>query len=329
MTEPVVNLVTGASGGLGSALVERLRREGGRVRALVRRLPGAPLDGVEWVRGDLADADAVDRAVQGTATVFHSGATMKGTWPEHQAGTVDGTRHVIAACRRHQVGKLVHVSSMSVIQWAGAEPFAPVDEATALEPRAEERGSYTRAKLEAEKLASAAAAQGVPVVIVRPGKIFGPRNPLMNPSVARRVAGRYLVLGDGELPLPLVYVDDVVDALLLAARGDLRRGEIIQIIDPEAWTQNQVLAEMVGPGAKVLRVPRAVVFALGRASEIALGALKKPSPVSRYRLQSALALRRFESKNAEKLLGWRPAVGVREGVRRIKNGASGDVDQIA
>jgi len=311
-------LVTGASGGLGSALVERLRQEGGRVRALVRRLPAAAHDGVEYLRGDLADAEAVDRAVQGTTTVFHSGATMKGPWPEHQAGTIDGTRHVIAACRRHQVGKLVHVSSMSVIQWAGAEPFAPVDEATPLEPRAEERGAYTRAKLEAEKLVSAAAAEGLPVVIVRPGKIFGPRNPLMSGSVARRVAGRYLVLGDGELPLPLVHVDDVVDALMLAARGDLHRGEIIQIIDPDVWTQNQVLAEMVGPGAKVLRVPRAVVFALGRASELALGALKKPSPASRYRLQSALALRRFESKNADPLLGWKPRLGVRQGILRLK-----------
>ena len=76
------------------------------------------------------------------------------------------------------------------------------------------------------------------------------------------------------------------------------------------------------PGAKVLRVPRAVVFALGRASELALGALKKPSPASRYRLQSALALRRFESKNAEKLLGWKPAVGVSEGIQRLKAGHS-------
>lgn len=316
-------LVTGASGGLGSALVERLRQERARVRALVRRLPSAANDGIEFVRGDLADADAVDRAVQGATTVFHAGATMKGTWPEHQAGTIDGTRHVLAACRRHQVGKLIHVSSMSVIQWAGAEPYAPVDETTPLEPRAEERGAYTRAKLDAEKLVAAAAADGLPAVIVRPGQIFGGRIPLMTAAVARRAAGRYLVLGDGELPLPLVYVDDVVDALVLAARSDLRRGEIIQIIDPQPWTQNQVLSEMVGPSAKILRLPRALVFALGRASELALGAVKKPSPLSRYRLQSALALRRFESTNADKLLGWKPRVGVREGIRRLASSRPG------
>lgn len=321
MGESPIYLVTGASGGLGSAVVERLRRDGARVRAMVRRMPAAPQDGIEYVRGDLADSEAVDRAVQGTAAVFHAGATMKGAWPEHQAGTIEGTRNVLAACRRHQVAKLIHVSSMSVIQWAGAEPFAPVDEQTPLEPRAEERGAYTRAKLEAEKLVSAAAAAGLPAVIVRPGKIFGPRNPIMSGAVARRAAGRYLMLGDGEVILPLVYVDDVVDALMLAARRDLRRGEIIQIIDPEPWTQNQVLAEMAGPGAKVVRIPRPVVFAMGRASELVLGVLKKQSPASRYRLQSALALRRFESKNAESLLGWKPRVGVRDGIRRVKPGA--------
>ncbi len=311
-------LVTGASGGLGSALVDRLRRDGKRVRAMVRRMPDRPLEGVEYVRGDLADATAVDRAVRGVRCVFHAGATMKGGWPEHQGGTIEGTRNVLDACRKHRVAKLVHVSSMSVIDWAGADAYSPVDEETPLEPRAEERGAYTRAKLEAEKLVVAAAEAGLPAVIVRPGQIFGGRIPLMTGAVARRAAGRFLVLGDGELPLPLVYIDDVVDALCRAADSDLHRGEVIQIVDPEPWTQNQVLAEVAGPSARVLRVPRGAVFAMGRASEIALGALGKQSPLAAYRLRSALALRRFHSQRAEQLLGWRPRVGVREGIRRVQ-----------
>ena len=308
-------LVTGGSGGLGSALVARLRSEGKRVRVMVRRVPERPQEGIEYVRGDLADPAAVDSAVRGAACVFHVGATMKGGWPEHQGGTIEGTRNVIDACRKHGVDKLVHVSSMSVIAWAGAESFAPVDEETAFESRAEERGAYTRAKLEAEKLVAAAAREGLPTVIVRPGQIFGGRIPLMTGAVARRAAGRFLVLGDGEIPLPLVYIDDVVDALMLAAGSGLHGGEVIQIVDPESWTQNQVLAE-VGPSARVVRVPRALVFAIGRASEIALGTIGKQSPLAPYRLRSALALRRFEGKRAETLLGWRPRVGVREGIRR-------------
>jgi nucleoside-diphosphate-sugar epimerase len=110
-----------------------------------------------------------------------------------------------------------------------------------------------------------------------------------------------------------------VDALVLAARSKLRSGEVIQIVDPQPWTQNQVLAEVNGPDAKVIRVPRAAVFALGRASELALGLVKKKSPVAPYRLASALAQRTFDSHRAEELLGWRPRVGVREGIRRAQS----------
>ena len=124
-------------------------------------------------------------------------------------------------------------------------------------------------------------------------------------------------MGDGELPLPLVYLDDVVDALILAAKSNVHRGEVIQIVDTASWTQNQVLTEIYGASARIIRVPRAVVFAMGRASELALKLLGKKSPLSSYRLRSALALRRFESVNADRLLGWRPAVGVREGIRRV------------
>jgi nucleoside-diphosphate-sugar epimerase len=312
-------LVTGASGGLGSALVERLLAEGQQcwqIRAMVRRLPDKPPPGVEYAVGDLGDPEAVERVVRGAAIVFLVGATMKGSWPDHQRGTIEGTRNVLGACRKDGVGKLIHVSSLSVIDWAGAEPFAPVNEETPLEGRAEARGFYTRAKLEAEKLVSDEAARGLPAVIVRPGQIFGGRIPLLTAAVARRMAGRFVVLGDGNVPLPLVYIDDVVDALLLAAKSGLAHGEIVQVVDPEVWTQYQVLAEVHGPSAKVVRIPRAALFAMGGASELMLGLVGKKSPLARYRLRSALAFRRFDGRRAEALLGWKPRVGVREGIRR-------------
>ena len=90
--------------------------------------------------------------------VIHAGAAMKGGWPEHQGSTVVGTRNVIEACLTHGVRQLVHISSMSVVDWAGSSGGAPVSEATPLEPRPEERGAYTRAKLEAERLVSDAVA---------------------------------------------------------------------------------------------------------------------------------------------------------------------------
>ncbi|MBE7451204.1 MAG: NAD-dependent epimerase/dehydratase family protein [Kofleriaceae bacterium] len=309
-------LVTGASGFLGSATVRRLLADGKKVRALVRRIPERPLPGVEYAIGNLGDPEAVDRAVKGAEIVIHAGAAMKGGWPEHKGGTVVGTQNVIDACRKHGVKQLVHISSMSVIDWAGtARAGATVDESAALEPRPDERGAYTRAKLEAERLVSAAAAAGLPAVILRPGQIFGGGIQLLNGAVARRAGGRWLVLGDGRLELPLVYIDDVVDAILAAVARKLVKGEIIQLIDGEGLTQRDVL-DLAGGGAPAIRVPRALVFGLGKLSELPLGALGRPSPVALYRLQSALARLHWGTGKAEQLLGWRPRVGVREGIRR-------------
>ncbi|HET9987443.1 MAG TPA: NAD-dependent epimerase/dehydratase family protein, partial [Kofleriaceae bacterium] len=277
-------LVTGAAGSLGSAIVRRLLADGHSVRGFVRRMPEQPQPNVEYVVGDLGDASAVDRAVAGAATVIHAGATMKGSWAEHELGTVTGTDNVIRACRQHGVKQLVHISSLSVVDWAGSDGHA-VTEAAKLEPRAEERGAYTRAKLAAEKLVAAAAAAGLPCVILRPGQIFGGGIPLINGAVARKAGGRWLVLGDGTLELPLVFIDDVVDAILQAIAKQLTHGEVIQIVDPDRLTQQHVL-ELAGHGKKIVRVPRSVVFALGKLSQLPFG---KRSPIAVYRLKSALA----------------------------------------
>jgi predicted dehydrogenase/nucleoside-diphosphate-sugar epimerase len=316
LSEKVPYLVTGASGSLGRAIVKRLAADGKRVRAFVRRVPEHPLQNVEYCFGNLGDPSAVDRAVAGAEIVVHCGAAMKGGWPEHKGGTVVGTQNVIDACRKHRARQLVHISSMSVIDWAGSAGNGPVSEAAALEPRPDERGAYTRAKLEAEQLVVAASRGGLPCVILRPGQIFGGGIPLINGAIARNAGGRWLVLGDGKLELPLVYIDDVVDAVARAIDRKLVAGEIIQIIDPEHLTQEQVLG-LAGGAKPVVRVPRPVVFALGKLSEYPLGALGRQSPVAVYRLKSALARLRYESERAHDLLGWVPRVGVREGIRRV------------
>lgn len=316
LSEKVPFLVTGASGSVGKAVVKRLREQGHQVRVFVRRIPAQPQEGVEYVFGNLGDPAAVDRAVKGAEIVIHAGAAMKGGWPEHKGGTVVGTQNVIDACKKYKVKQLVHISSMSVIDWAGMSNNGPVSEAANLEPRPDERGAYTRAKLEAERLVTQAAEQGLPCVILRPGQIFGGGIPLINGAVARNAGGRWLVLGDGKLELPLVYIDDVVDAITSSIDRKLTKGEIIQIIDPETLTQDDVLG-MAGGQRPVVRVPRPVVFMLGKLSELPLGAIGKPSPIAVYRLKSALARLHYESERAKAILGWVPRVGVREGIRRV------------
>ncbi|HYF50017.1 MAG TPA: NAD-dependent epimerase/dehydratase family protein [Planctomycetota bacterium] len=316
-TDEVPYLVTGASGGLGGAIVKRLTEGGSRIRVLMRRMPENVPPNVEVVLGDLGDPVAVDKAVRGARTVIHAGAAMKGGWIEHTCGTIRGTENVLESCLKHKVLQLVHISSLSVVDWANSSNDAAISERTPYEPRAEERGAYTRAKLEAEQLVVRFARErGLPTVILRPGQIFGGKIPLLTPAVARRMGKRWLILGNGKIRLPLVYIDDVVDAVELAIKKNLHQGEIIQLVDREALTQLEVLELAERGKPKTLRLPRWLVFTLGWCSQVGLEILGRKSPLNVYRLKSALAMRSFSSVRAD-MLGWEPRVGVREGIRRV------------
>jgi predicted dehydrogenase/nucleoside-diphosphate-sugar epimerase len=304
-------LITGASGSLGGAVARVLENSGQRIRLFVRRPPATVPANVEIVVGNLGDHDAVCQAVRGASIVIHAGAAMNGPWPEHECATISGTKNVLEACRKFGVEKLVYVSSMSVLDWAGTAE-TELNETTPLEPRAEERGYYTRAKLVAERLVTDFAARhDVPVVILRPGKIFGKGQPLLSPAIGRKVKGRWIILGDGEVNVPLIYMDDVVDAVLRSALYETRNGEIIQVIDPVQLTQNDVLRICEGERVRALRIPRWIVYTLAATSEILFRLLKRQSPMSVYRMKSALARHTFGT-----LLGRQPEVGVLEGIRR-------------
>jgi predicted dehydrogenase/nucleoside-diphosphate-sugar epimerase len=304
-------LVTGGSGKLGSATVAALLARGKRVRVLARRPPSGPLpEGLEYVVGDLGDPADVDRAMRGTASVVHAGAAMSGDWNRFYGATVVGTQNVIAAAERFGVRRFVHVSSLSVVDWAGSDGRSAIDESAPYEPRAELRGAYTRSKLESEQLVIAAAQAGkIHAVILRPGQIFGRRQPVLTAAICRRVGPINLVLGDGRLQLPLVYVDDVVAAIVKALEVEVESGTIVQLVDPARLTQSDVL-RICRPGGATIRLPRPLVFALGRFSEAALGLLGRQSPFGVYRLRSALARVDFRSEAARRVLGWEPAVGL-------------------
>jgi nucleoside-diphosphate-sugar epimerase len=298
-------LVTGGAGKVGRAIVAELARAGKRVRVLSRRPPSAPLpDHVEYYVGDLGDPRAVDAAVCGAPVVIHAGAAMSGDAARNRGSTVVGTQNILAAAKQFGCKRLVHVSSLSVVNWAGSDRGAPVDEDAADEPHAALRGLYTQSKLEAERLVRAAAAAGeVDAVILRPGQIWGGDIPLMTPAVARRIGSINLVLGDGHLQLPLVHVDDVVRAVLDSISAQVSSGTIVQLVSPSRFTQNDVI-KVCDPRRVTLRVPRALVFGLGWFSERLLGLLGRASPFSVYRLKSALPRMQFRSDRAQRLLGW-------------------------
>jgi predicted dehydrogenase/nucleoside-diphosphate-sugar epimerase len=314
-------LVTGASGLLGRALLDRLRSQGETVRVLVRR-PSPQLEGdaaIDVVYGDLGDPQAVDRAVDGVDLVYHVGATMRGRgWPDFQAGTVCGTTNVVESCLKHKVRKLVYVSSMTVLDYATHRAGTVVTEEAPLEPYPDQRGSYTQAKLQAERIVlDAVRDRNLQAVVLRPGQIFGPGAESIPPYGTIAVGRRWIVIGSGTVKLPLVYIEDVVDGLLAAAVRPVPAGSIFHLVDRAPVTQNEYIemCQKVMPGGlRVTRAARGVLYLAGAALEIVGALARRGVPLSRYRIKSIKELT-FDCSQAERQLGWRPIIGVQNGLQ--------------
>jgi predicted dehydrogenase/nucleoside-diphosphate-sugar epimerase len=315
---PARILVTGAGGFLGRALMRRLKERGESVRVLVRRRREDPLE--IPVVGDLGYPEVVEAAVAGVETVFHVGAAMKGSAGDFQRGTVAGTRNIVESCLKHGVKKLVYVSSLSVFDHAGRAEGQVVAESSPYEPYPDRRGAYTQTKLEAERLVlEAARDRGLNVVVLRPGQIFGPGAEATAPAGTIGLAGRWIVVGDGTRKLPLVYVDDVADAMILAAERDVPPGSVFNLVDATEVTQRQfVAAAKTGPvrTPPALFVPEFVMNMMAFGVEMLGKVLKRNVPLTRYRVASIRPLWPVDGAAARDVLGWTPRVGVAEGLKR-------------
>jgi len=274
--------------------------------------------GVQAVIGDLGDPRIVDHAVAGASVVYHVGAAMRGGPNDFEAGTVWGTRNVVDACLKHHTQKLVYVSSLSVLDHAGRNPAATMTESSSFEPHPDKRGAYTQTKLTAEAMVSDAICDhALPAVIVRPGQIIGPGAERVTPNGTLAIAGRWIAVGAPSQTLPLVYVDDVVDALLLASSEPAAVGKIFNIVDPEIVTQGDYLARVkgkLGGELKLVRMPTGAFMTLAFGVEMLGKLLGRSVPLTRYRVRSLRPLANFDIGAAQTQLGWNPRVGLRRGM---------------
>jgi nucleoside-diphosphate-sugar epimerase len=210
-------LVTGAGGFLGGAIARLLLARGDVVRSFSRAdYPDLRAAGIDVRRGELADPDAVETAVSGVDVVFHV-ASKAGIWgdeAEYRRTNVDGTAHIIEACRRQGVRKLVYTSTPSVVfdggDMEGADESVPY--ATHF------LAPYPQTKAEAERLVRAANASDLATVALRPHLIWGPGDNHLVPRIlARARAGALRRIGRTDKRVDTVYIDDAAQAHLLAA----------------------------------------------------------------------------------------------------------------
>jgi nucleoside-diphosphate-sugar epimerase len=312
-------LVTGGTGFLGQHVATRQLREGHRVRLLGRdfgQLDATLAASAEHARADLRDHEAVGAACESMDAVVHSGALSAPWGPRalFAAVNVGGTRAVVAGCRRHGVARLVHISSPAVV-FTGRDHVGTTEAAPY--PR-RFTSAYASSKAAAERVVREAGDLGS--VILRPKAIFGPGDRSLLPRViaaARR--GRLPQIGDGRNRVDLTYVENVAQAVSLALVSEEALGRTYHITNDEhveLWALiREVLGRLAIPAA--LRPVPLPVMELAAALMEAGAALSGREPLlTRYSVAVLGRTQTYDIAAARRELGYRPAIGVAEGVER-------------
>ncbi|HYG64688.1 MAG TPA: NAD-dependent epimerase/dehydratase family protein [Thermoanaerobaculia bacterium] len=316
LREPV--LVTGATGFTGGHLARRLRQLGHPVRALVRA--GAdpkPLlaQGIEVVEGDITRAADVERAAAGVCKIFHIAAVFRTAGhPDsyYYAVNLGGTQNVLAAARRHGVERVLHCSTVGVhggvhdIPSTEESPFNPGD-------------IYQRTKLAGEQAAREACAWGLPVTVVRPSPIYGPGDLRLLKLFRTVENGTFRMFGSGEAFFHLVYIDDLIDGMLLCAERPEALGQVFILAGPRYLRLNEIvelIAGAVGVPPPRGRLPMWPLMAAAAACEAICRPLHVEPPLHRRRADFFRKNRAFSTEKARCLLGYEPRVDPQDGIHR-------------
>ena len=313
-------LVTGASGLLGRTAAELFVARGDDVTVMQRRSAGLSC---REVLGDVADPDAVGRAVRGQDAVLHLAAKVDVVGPreQYERANVQGTAALVEAARAAGVGRFIQVSSPSVahagrpLSGAGADPADP----------ASARGHYSRTKAESELLALAADSADLAVLAVRPHLVWGPGDTqLVARLVSRARSGRLPVLGDGAALIDTTYVDDAASALVAAvdACGPRAHGEALVVSGGDPRPVAEILERVcraAGVPAPKRRVPVPLALVVGSVVDRVWAATRRTDtpPLTRFLAEQLSTAHWFDQRHTRAVLRWEPAVGIEAGFERL------------
>jgi nucleoside-diphosphate-sugar epimerase len=315
-------LVTGATGFVGSHLLDMLVERGDEVRILAR--PGVDVKwlaqtGVEVYRGDLSDRMSLETAVDGVGRVLHC-AARTGPWgpqAEYEIANVQGLKTLVDVALAAGVQRIVHVSSVTV---HGVDVHGTADEMTPLRGGSD---PYSRSKVAGEQLLQQMIRdKGAPLTIVRPGLVYGPRDTGSFGRFATLIEqGKMVVIGPGNNHMPLIYVTDVAQGILLASAADHAIGREYILVNDEPVTQCNYLnaiASELGVPLPSRHIPYRLAFSVGVTAEMTGRLLhwKQPPPLTRFGVEVLGGENRFTINRARSELGFIPQVSLAEGVRK-------------
>jgi nucleoside-diphosphate-sugar epimerase len=243
----------------------------------------------------------------------------KGSWADFHADTVRGTEQLLEAVHKAGTPRFVHVSSIGIYR---ANEGDTINESTPFDDGEDDRGFYTQAKIQAEEAVwRAYRERQLPVIVIRPGLLYGPGR---SPMLARlRVPARLFTLAIARRRqlLPLAYVDNVADGISLALHADQSVvGRAYNVIDGEVPQDEYVAAlrqARLWP-KRTIFLPPAAFYPVVLGVELAFGCLRRTPPFSRHRFSRALASARYETSRARMELGWTSKVPLAEGLARVR-----------
>ena len=311
-------LVTGATGFVGSHLVDRLLERDRNVRCLVRRssdLRYLKDSRIEFAYGGLDDATDWDAALAGVETIYHvAGKTFARRAKDYFDTNQRGTEQLLAAALKHrnQIKKFVLVSSLAAI--GPSRDGTPVDEETAPAPIT----PYGESKLMGEE-AVRAVGDLLPSTIVRPPAVYGPRDYAILEFFKAIARGMMPTIGRYDKRLSLVHARDLADGIILAGESDRSTGRAYFISSEEVYSMRQLaarIAEMMGRRARQFAIPRPLAYGVALAAEGMAALTRKPPVINRDKVRD-LSERCWgcSIERAKRELGYNPQISIEDGLR--------------
>jgi nucleoside-diphosphate-sugar epimerase len=320
-------LITGANGFIGGRLAERLgEEEGAQVRAMVRNVGatlaiaqqgqprGLPL---QTIAGDLTDADAMKRAVDDCDIVVHCAAMQyHGMLDDFRRVNVDGTLNLLRAAKDAGVARFIHISTINV------HGYPPPENANADSPLVFKGDAYSISKAEGERAAREfCASYQLPLTIIRPACTYGPRSKAWTLTPLERVKrGAPVLIGKGDGICNAVYIDNLIDLILLAMQNDAAIGQAFIGAEGRGVTWR----DFYGAYAKMIEVsqlralPRTLALGVANASEFVASVTGRAPFVSRASVEFYSHPIVFEIEKSRRILGYEPKISFDEGMQRTQ-----------
>jgi nucleoside-diphosphate-sugar epimerase len=316
-------LITGATGFIGGHVAEACVERGQRVSTVARPSGDTALLeqwGVTVHRGELGDAALLRRVLEDVDVVVHCAAKV-GDWgpvEEYRAVNVEGLRTLLEACKGHSPARFVHMSSLGVYE---ARHHHGTDETAPLPAR--HADGYTQSKVEAEQLALKYYQDfGVPVVVLRPGFVYGPRDRTVLPKLVYGLRiGKLRYPGGGQAALNTIYIGNLVEAVFLAVGHEGAVGQTYNLTDGEYVSKRRFIesiADALGLPRPTRTPPLWAARLVTRAVEgwARLTGAREAPAFTQARLKFFAYNLDFSIEKARRELGYRPRYNFEDGMFR-------------